>query len=111
MHTLPSLTGHHLSPQDLAVVRRVFEATCLKTRIQERGIQADRLARFIMDEFRFGNTDEGSLLECALWHETRRIPSKPKSHSIVDTRTARTREGRDPGQIPTTGAPHDRGAR
>ena len=66
MHTLPSLTGHHLSPQDLAVVRRVFEATCLKTRIQERGIQADRLARFIMDEFRFGNTDEGSLLECAL---------------------------------------------
>lgn len=117
MHTLPSLTGHHLSPRDLSVVRRVFEATCLKTRLQERGIQADRLARFIVDEFRFGNTDEVSLLECALWHvecalwhETRRIPSKAKA-SIVDIRTARTREGRDPGQMRKAGAPHDRGAR
>ncbi|KOF12848.1 hypothetical protein AC244_33095 [Ensifer adhaerens] len=111
MHTLPSLTGHHLSPRDLSVVRRVFEATCLKTRLQERGIQADRLARFIMDEFRFGNTDEVSLLECALWHETRRIPSKAKNHSVVDIRTARTREGRDPSQMRKAGAHHDLGAR
>ncbi|NVD38893.1 hypothetical protein HT585_08505 [Ensifer sp. HO-A22] len=111
MHTLPSLTGHHLSPRELSVVRRVFEATCLKTRIQERGVQADRLARFIMDELRFGNTDESSLLECALWHETRRSPSATKSQSIVDVRTARTREGRDPGQPVKTGAPHHRGTR
>lgn len=65
MHTLPSLKGHHLSPHELSVIRRVFEATCLKTRSPACGIQADRLARFIMDEFRFGNTDEASLLECA----------------------------------------------
>ncbi|OMQ33900.1 hypothetical protein [Ensifer sp. 1H6] len=111
MHTLPSLKGHHLSPHELSVVRRVFEATCLKTRIQARDIQADRLARFIMDEYRFGNTDEASLLECALWHETRRIPSKAKNRSIVDIRTARTREGRDPGQMSKPGASPERGAR
>ncbi|KQW46849.1 hypothetical protein ASD02_34890 [Ensifer sp. Root1252] len=111
MHTLPSLTGHHLSPRDLSAVRRVFEATCLKTRLDGRGIQADRLARFILDEFRFGNTDEASLLECALWHETRRTPPKAKNHSIVDMRTARTREGRDSSQAPKTGNPHDRVAR
>lgn len=111
MHTLPSLKGHHLSPHELSVIRRVFEATCLKTRSPACGIQADRLARFIMDEFRFGNTDEASLLECALWHETRRIPPKAKNHSIVDMRTARTREGRDSGQMSKPDASPERGAR
>ncbi len=110
MYTLPSLKGHHLSPDELSVVRRVFEATCLKTANQGRGKQADRLARFIMDELRFGNTDERSLLECALWHETRRIPSKAKNHAVVDIQAARTREGRDPGQIRKTGL-GDLGAR
>ena len=89
MYTLPNLTGHNLSPHDIVVVRRVFEATCSKKR---PGGHADRLARFIMDEFRFGNTDEASLLECALWHETRGILPEAKRDSIVDMRTALPRE-------------------
>ena len=94
MYTLPNLTGHNLSPHDIVVVRRVFEATCSKKR---PGDHADRLARFIMDEFRFGNTDEASLLECALWHETRGIPPEAGRHLVVDMRTAGTRENRDLG--------------
>ena len=43
MYTLPNLTGHNLSPHDIVVVRRVFEATCSKKR---PGDHADRLARF-----------------------------------------------------------------
>lgn len=89
MYTLPNLTGHNLSPHDIVVVRRVFEATCSKKR---PGDHADRLARFIMDEFRFGNTDEASLLECALWYETRGILPEAKRDSIVNMRTALPRE-------------------
>lgn len=88
MHTLPNLTGHNLSSHEIVVVRRVFEATCPKICIQRPGEHADRLAKFILDEFGFGNTDEASLLECALWHETRDISSEAKRHPIVDTRTA-----------------------
>ncbi|SDA91511.1 hypothetical protein [Sinorhizobium sp. NFACC03] len=94
MYMLPNLTGHNLSPHDIVVVRRVFEATCSKKR---PGDHADRLARFIMDEFRFGNTDEASLLECALWHETRGILPEAKRHSLVDIQTALARENHDFG--------------
>ncbi|MCY1326959.1 hypothetical protein D9M69_124770 [compost metagenome] len=98
MYTLPNLTtGHNLSPHDIVVVRRVFEATCSKICIQRPGDHADRLARFIVDEFGFGNTDEASLLECALWHETRGILPEAKRDSIVDMRTALPRENHDLG--------------
>ncbi|KSV90222.1 hypothetical protein [Sinorhizobium sp. GL28] len=97
MYTLPNLTGHNLSPHDIVVVRRVFEATCSKICIQRPGDHADRLARFIVDEFGFGNTDEASLLECALWHETRGILPEAKRDSLVDMRTALARENHDLG--------------
>ena len=88
MHTLPNLTGHNLSHQDIVVVRRVFEAICSKTCIQRPGARADRLAKFIMDEFGFGNTDEASLLESGLWHETRDISPEATRPSTIDMRTA-----------------------
>lgn len=44
----------HLGPRDLALIRRAFEAACSKTRTPRLNRDADRLAEFITDEFRFG---------------------------------------------------------
>lgn len=95
MHIPPKLAVQHLGPRDVALIRKVFEAACSKTRTQHISKDANRLAKFITDEYRFGNKDEDSLLECALWFGIARNPPTVRDASIVDTQVAATREGRD----------------
>lgn len=109
MHIPPKLAIQHLGPHDLALIRRVFETARAKARIPRLSRQADRLASFITDEYRFGNKDEASLLECALWFGTARIPSALGEASIVDTQVAATREGRDRAGLRKTGVPKSQG--
>lgn len=109
MHTPPKLAVQHLGPRDVALIRKVFEAACSKTRIPRLSRDADRLASFITDEFRFGNTHEASLLECAMWFGTARLPSAVSHASTVDTQVAATREGRDRAGLRKTGVPKSQG--
>ncbi|MNL50293.1 hypothetical protein D3C87_1732970 [compost metagenome] len=91
MHDLPQTSGRQLSPDDIEMLQRVFDATCFAARMQRRGERADRLAKFIMDEFRIGNSDERTLLECALWRERRRIPvpARAEEPETIDIWVAR----------------------
>lgn len=109
MHVPPKLPIQHLGPHDLALIRRVFETARAKARIPRLSRHADRLASFIADEYRFGNTDEASLLECALWFGTARIPSALGEASIADTQVAATRHGRDRAGLRKTGVPKSQG--
>ncbi|WP_457584381.1 hypothetical protein [Ensifer canadensis] len=89
MHDLPQASGRQLSPDDIEMLQRVFDATCFSARVPRRGERANRLAKFIMDEFRIGNGDERTLLECALWRERRRIPPRTEETETVDIWVAR----------------------
>ena len=109
MHIPPKLAVQHLGSRDVALIRRVFKAACSKTRTHHISKDADRLAKFISDEFRFGNRDEASLLECALWFGTARIPPATRDVSTVDTQVAATREGRDRVGLRKTGVPKSQG--
>lgn len=60
------------TPEDRAMMERVFESTCCAANIQRRGLKAELLARFIAEEFALGNCDEQALSECALWLVRRR---------------------------------------
>ncbi|MBP1874909.1 hypothetical protein LPJGGPFB_02706 [Ensifer adhaerens] len=89
MHDLPQASGRQLSPDDIEMLQRVFDATCFAARVPRRGERAERLAKFIMDEFRIGNIDERTLLECALWRERRRIAVNTEELETVEIWVAR----------------------
>ncbi|OCP23146.1 MULTISPECIES: hypothetical protein [unclassified Ensifer] len=89
MHDLPEASGSELSPDDIEMLQRVFDATCFAAHVPRRGESANRLAKFIMDEFRIGNSNERTLLERALWRELRRMPSKTEEMETVDIWVAR----------------------
>lgn len=84
MHDLPQTSGRQLSPDDIEMLQRVFDATCFAAHVPRRGERANRLAKFIMDEFRVGNGDERALMECALWRERRRLPPRTEDAETVD---------------------------
>ncbi|WP_112833570.1 hypothetical protein [Ensifer sp.] len=89
MQDLPHNSGRQLSPDDIEMLQRVFDATCFAARVPRRGERANRLAKFIMDEFRIGNGSERALLECALWRERRRLPPRTPEAETVDIWVAR----------------------
>lgn len=60
-----------LGPKDVEMLHRVFERTCFLAGIPKLSDRGNQLARFLIDEFRFGHTDEACLLECALWFTKR----------------------------------------
>jgi hypothetical protein len=67
MYFLSIGPGGSFSPDDLDILQRVFERACFLTAVPKRSACSDRLARFLIEEFRLGHTDESCLLECALW--------------------------------------------
>lgn len=89
MHDLPQASGRQLSPDDIEMLQRVFDATCFAARVPRRGERANGLAKFIMDEFCIGNGDERRLLECALWRERHMMPPKTEEMETVDIWVAR----------------------
>lgn len=93
MHYLIEETGSDLSPSDIDMLQRVFERTCILAQLSKRSAGGDRIARFLVDEFRLGHTDEACLLECALWFTKRRSP-KSENLEHGPAWIARTRHGR-----------------
>ncbi|CAN7642575.1 MULTISPECIES: hypothetical protein [Ensifer] len=81
-------SGFELAPEQLDTLQRIFDRICFETRIPRQDIRAGRLAKFLMDEFRFGNTDELALTECGRWFcrrasPTRRIQSEQQPTSML----------------------------
>ncbi|MGH6806205.1 MAG: hypothetical protein ACREEJ_05030 [Ensifer adhaerens] len=62
------------SPAEIAMLQRVLNTACLAARMQRTDYRADRLAKFIIGEFRGGTRDEAALCERALWFERRSAP-------------------------------------
>ncbi|KQW34868.1 MULTISPECIES: hypothetical protein [Ensifer] len=60
-------SGFELAPQQIGTLQRIFDRICFEARIPRQDIRARRLAKFLMDELRFGNTDEVALTECGRW--------------------------------------------
>jgi hypothetical protein len=60
-----------LGPKDVEMLHRVFERTCFLAGFPKLSKRGNQLARFLIDEFRVGHTDEACLLECALWFTKR----------------------------------------
>ncbi|MBP1873561.1 hypothetical protein J2Z19_003276 [Ensifer adhaerens] len=60
-------TGFDFAPEQIDTLQRIFDRICFETRIPRYDVRADRLAKFLMDEFKFGNTDELALTECGRW--------------------------------------------
>jgi len=93
MHYLIEKTGCDLSPSDIDLLQRVFEKTCFLAQLSKHSAGGDQVARFLVDEFRLGHTDEACLLECALWFAKRRPPKSEHLERGPDW-IARTRHGR-----------------
>ncbi|MNL42718.1 hypothetical protein D3C87_1651890 [compost metagenome] len=60
-------SGSELAPDQIDTLQRIFDRICFEARIPRQDTRAGRLAKFLMDEFRFGNTDELALTECGRW--------------------------------------------
>lgn len=76
-------SGFELAPDDIDMLRRVFDRICIEARLPRQDARAGHLARFLMDEFRVGNTDEAALTECGRWlckrgRSTHHVPSSAK---------------------------------
>ncbi|KOF17681.1 hypothetical protein AC244_16775 [Ensifer adhaerens] len=67
MLNLPDPSAGNLSATEAEMLQRIFNRVCVEERIPKMDIRAERLAKFIIDEFDVGNREEESLLECARW--------------------------------------------
>jgi hypothetical protein len=72
--------GFEFAPQQIGTLQRIFDRICFEARIPRQDVRAGRLAKFLMDEFRFGNTDEVALTECGRWF-CRRVAPAPRIQS------------------------------
>ncbi|NRP21855.1 hypothetical protein LPJGGPFB_05114 [Ensifer adhaerens] len=52
---------------ELEVLDRVFQRACLLANRQVRKDDAERLVRFILEQYRQGNINETTLSACAIW--------------------------------------------
>lgn len=60
-------SGFEFAPEQIDTIQRIFDRICFEARIPRQDVRAGRLAKFLMDEFRLGNTDELALTECGRW--------------------------------------------
>ncbi|WP_457588440.1 hypothetical protein [Ensifer canadensis] len=82
-------SGFGLAPDQIEILQSIFDRICVEARIPRYDPRAGRLAKFLMDEFRFGNTDELALTECGRWFCKRASPrnrSVPPEHPLGQTR-------------------------
>ncbi|WP_312362495.1 hypothetical protein [Ensifer sp.] len=69
------------SPAEIAMLQRVLNTACLAAGMPRSDYRADRLAKFIIGEFRSGIRAEAALCERALWFERRSAPwSSARDH-------------------------------
>ncbi len=74
MALLSQMPDCRLEGDEVEMLQRVFDLVCFEARIPRKDARANKLARFLLEEFRVGNTDEGALMECARWLVRRRTP-------------------------------------
>ncbi|NRP21572.1 hypothetical protein LPJGGPFB_04831 [Ensifer adhaerens] len=83
-------TGFEFAPEQIDILQKIFDRICFETRIPRHDVRADRLAKFLMDEFKVGNTDEMALTECGRWFckraSTRQSDASHEQHSQRQTR-------------------------
>jgi hypothetical protein len=81
-------------PVDRAMLQRVFATACLLEQVEIPSPRGAQLVRFLLDEFRLGQTEEACLLECAIWFAKRRpeIPHAP-SQALARRQTAQQFHG------------------
>lgn len=70
-------SGFEFAPDQIETLQRIFDRICFEARIPRIDNRAGRLAKFLMDEFRLGNTDEVALTECGRWFCRRNCPTSP----------------------------------
>jgi hypothetical protein len=61
-----------VSPGELEAVQGVFDRVSIWCDVAHPSERADRLARFIIDDFRHGTVDEATLFAHAMGREARR---------------------------------------
>lgn len=66
-----------ISPTELHFLQGVFDRVCMWCNIDRPSKRADRLARYLLHEFRAGIRDETVLFEAAMWREAARSKSEP----------------------------------
>lgn len=66
-----------ISPSDLNLLQEIFERVCMWCQIERPSERADRLATYLMHEFRAGLRDEAALFEAAMWRESARGDEQP----------------------------------
>lgn len=94
MHVLSRFTHFEPGAEASKMLQRVFDRACLLSALPKRSDRSDHLARFLIDEFHLGQTDEECLLECALWFARR--PSSPPAPRAGDQPFQRSLQGRGP---------------
>jgi len=83
-------SGFEFAPEQIDTLQRIFDRICFAARISRQDVRAGRLAKFLMDEFRFGNTDELALTECGRWF-CRRASSRQREASREPSTQRHTR--------------------
>ncbi|MFK0277454.1 hypothetical protein ACIQUG_27510 [Ensifer sp. NPDC090286] len=58
-----------ITPDELDMLQRTFDRVCIWCGIPRFGKRADRLARYLTDQFRCGERDEDSLFASGMWME------------------------------------------
>ncbi|SDA99860.1 hypothetical protein [Sinorhizobium sp. NFACC03] len=72
-----------ISPSELEFLQRIFDRVCMWCHIERPSERADRLASYLMDEFRAGTRDETALFDTAMWREANRAePEATHEHGI-----------------------------
>lgn len=82
-------TGFDFAPEQIDTLQRIFDRICFEARIPRHDVRAGRLAKFLMEEFKLGNTDELALTECGRWF-CKRASSRQRDSSHEQHRQTRT---------------------
>ncbi|WP_426289728.1 hypothetical protein ACN9MC_35060 (plasmid) [Ensifer adhaerens] len=71
------LDSDWISPTELDFLQGIFDRVCTWCHIDRPSERADRLATYLLHEFRVGIRDETALFEAAMWRESGRSKSEP----------------------------------
>ncbi|MBZ7927144.1 hypothetical protein LAC81_34910 (plasmid) [Ensifer adhaerens] len=66
-----------ISPTELNFLQRIFDRVCMWCQIDRPSERADRLATYLLHEYRAGIRDETALFEAAMWREADRSKAGP----------------------------------
>lgn len=74
---LDPLESAWTSPTELNFLQAVFDRVCIWCQIDRPSERDDRLANYLLHEYRAGSRDETALFEAAMWREAGRSKAGP----------------------------------